>query len=176
MKVAEKRRRRGSGALGTQTVPLIFCLAGLLAGCLLGAVLGILGLVLIHGANVKTWEYVLLACLLAFAAGELTRRSVKWFPPQRYRETPRSWVDWLPESWAAGTGFLLGSGVATRIGFAVWYVIPCSILLSGSIATGVLAGGLYGLVRVALSLGLFGTSSSGRRICLLPECQTAGWT
>jgi hypothetical protein len=50
---------------------------------------------------------------------------------------------------------MLGTGVATRLGFALWFVIPAAAFLSDSIWTAVVAFAVYGMFRTSFGLFLF---------------------
>lgn len=68
-------------------------------------------------------------------------------PLQCNRETPQRWVHEGRLHWALKNGAALGVGAGTRLGFALWYVIPSGALLSGSAVASAALYGLYGLTR-----------------------------
>lgn len=145
------------------------CIGGLLGGVLAGVCFGLVGQLI--GARFEgPAAGVLVGCLAVLATAELVGFRRLWMPPQRNRETPRQWVDWSPNRWALATGAVLGSGVLTRIGFAVWYVVPVAVITAGSpILAGIIAFGSYGLLRILFSLTLFTTRKIGQRVKAIPK-------
>lgn len=65
------------------------------------------------------------------------------------RETPQSWVNQGPYRWAILNGLALGSGITTRVGFWLWYMVPVAAFLSGDLILSTLVYGTYGLFRGA---------------------------
>lgn len=115
---------------------------GAVAGALAGAVGGLLT------ADVRS----ALGALLALAAAglglaELVGHRVRIV--QIDRETPFAWLESGRMRWAARNGMTLGFGAFTRLGFWLWFVIPCGALLSGSALVGALGWGAYAFVRTA---------------------------
>ena len=84
--------------------------------------------------------------------------------PQLNRETPKAWVERGSVYWALRNGFTLGFGASTRIGFWLWYVIPLSAILGGSVLVGGLVGAAYGVVR-----GLLATAIIRRVVVANPD-------
>ena len=111
----------------------------------MGACVGLIG-VLAPVSGSHTAESIAGLSLIAAACVEIWADRFPLF--QRPRNTPRRWTQ-HPTTWAAKNGVALGTGMTTRIGFGLWYVVPISIALSGSVASGVLIGGVYGFVRTA---------------------------
>jgi hypothetical protein len=70
------------------------------------------------------------------------------------RETPRLWAERRPAQWAVLTGAVLGTGVLTRIGVALWYVLPLSALLVRSLAEVVVIFAVYAGVRNSLTIAV----------------------
>jgi hypothetical protein len=83
--------------------------------------------------------------------------------PAERRSTPRKWLDLPPVKWGLFTGGYLGSGVLTRIGVSMWFLIPALTLMSGSIIAGVVAFAVYGMARVTLTTTLIRESPSRLR-------------
>jgi hypothetical protein len=81
---------------------------------------------------------------LADLAGKLRR------PWQCDIETPQRWVYQGPLAWPIKNGLSLGFGGFTRLGFALWYVIPLGVALSGWPAYGAAVWGAYGLLRTGI--------------------------
>lgn len=71
------------------------------------------------------------------------------------RTTPKGLVHQGPIVWGLGTGAILGTGFATRLGFWLWYVVPMMFFLLASPTHGLLIYGVYGLVRGTMSISLF---------------------
>lgn len=70
----------------------------------------------------------------------------------RDTETPQRWMNRGAWTWAAFNGASLGIGFTTRIGFALWYVVPAASLLAGSPFAGAMIYGVYGTVRSGSAL------------------------
>lgn len=92
-----------------------------------------------------------LATLLAVAGTVLALGDIigtRWAVPlQCDRETPQRWMDAGALKWAARNGIALGAGLGSRIGFAIWYVIPLAAMLSGEALYGAAIYGTYGFAR-----------------------------
>lgn len=73
---------------------------------------------------------------------------------QRDVETPQGLMSAGPIIWAAGNGALLGVAVTSRIGFWAWYILPLGLLYLAQPALGLLIGGTYGFVRLAVLVGI----------------------
>jgi hypothetical protein len=73
---------------------------------------------------------------------------------QRDVETPQGLMSAGPIVWAAGNGALLGVAVTSRIGFWAWYVLPLGLLYLARPDWGLLIGGTYGFVRLAVLVGI----------------------
>lgn len=84
---------------------------------------------------------------VAIAVGLLDLRKRALAVVQRDRETPQRWLSAGPTIWAVRNGSALGTGLGTRIGFWLWYVVPAAALLHGSVEAGALVYGTYGFVR-----------------------------
>jgi hypothetical protein len=163
-----KRKRAAGGSLGASGfVIAIYLVSGTVGGLLTGLLLG--GVASLWQNVVKPsnwWGVTFLALALVL---EAAGRSFRWFPPQRNKETPRSWTSRPPEFWGLATGLVLGSGVATRIRFSAWYIAPIIIVLFGSVASGAVIMGVYGLTRVTMSEVLFRETVRGTRIWAVPR-------
>jgi hypothetical protein len=116
-----------------------------LAGTAAGAAAGWLG-AHVPGESRVAAATVAGAVLAGLAAANLAGWLEK--PPlQCDRETPQRWVRQGALPWALKNGAALGFGAFTRLGFALWYVVPAGAVLLGSPAAGALLWGLYGLLR-----------------------------
>lgn len=69
--------------------------------------------------------------------------------PQRDVETPQALLSQGPLLWAVGNGSLLGLGIASRIGFWAWYVLPLGVFALAEPILGAVLWGAYGLTRLA---------------------------
>jgi hypothetical protein len=94
--------------------------------------------------------------VLVLAGGAATTlladRGIGRLPFERFRETPRRWVDESAVAWAVKTGAVLGAGVSTRLGFPLAYVGPLTVAYCGSTWIGVFLWGLYGSCRASFSM------------------------
>ena len=77
------------------------------------------------------------------------------------RETPQSWLYLGPRRWALRNGAALGLGLASRVGFSLWYVVPLTSFLLGSAFLGAIAFGLYAAARSGTIIGLAALVSRG---------------
>lgn len=96
----------------------------------------------------------------------------------RSAETPQRWMHYGPLLWAFSNGLVLGSGLATRVGFWLWYVLPTAALLSGNPLLAGLIFGSYGFTRGAAPLLLISTARlSARSLEQLSDLLTLryGW-
>ncbi len=121
-----------------------FLFGSVLAGAGMGAALGALGsLIRIHGTVPLVVLTALLAVGLVFDLG-IARRKL----PTIERQVDETWL-FRYRGWVYGLGFglQLGLGVVTIVTASATYVAMASALLSGSIAAGLLIGGVFGLVR-----------------------------
>lgn len=137
----------------------------LVAGATLGAILGEMGGTLSPSSrNAIAWVAAL--CFTLIALTELSGRHVPL--PQLSRETNRT----VPRStywWAIRNGIAMGTGIATRIGFWVWYALPILAILSGDHLRGAAIVGTYGGVRGMLPLILWLVGPAGWRLSALSQ-------
>lgn len=125
-----------------------------LAGALVGALVGLVSVAL---QSVFTFAAIAVAVglmLTVFALLELTP-GFEFLIPQRHAQTRKMGSVVSAERWASRTGMTLGTGVLTRIGFAVWFVLLAVPLLAGSVAVAVIGFALYGAARTILGLFMF---------------------
>jgi hypothetical protein len=104
------------------------------------------------------WVVALVSGLLSFAdraqvvfrlAVVLTLMPLLRLPlPQRDVETPQALLSAGPLVWAAGNGGLLGLGIASRIGFWVWYVLPLGVFALAQPVLGLCLWEVYGFTRL----------------------------
>lgn len=124
-----------------------FVLGSVLGGVALGSASGLLALILRPLADhqvAASWIAVL-ACLVALAAD---RRLAGFQLPLHPRQVNELWLTryrrWL---YAAGFGAQIGIGFATYIMTAATYLVVVLAALTGSPASAVAAGTVFGLVR-----------------------------
>ncbi|HEX2296420.1 MAG TPA: hypothetical protein VHN37_14075 [Actinomycetota bacterium] len=139
---------RNQGTTSWITKAVLHALAGLTAGAAAGAALGLLGSRLPLDVRAAA-AAVLGVTAVVVGAAELWSPRTRG-PRGRDRETPQRWMDMGPLRWAARNGIALGLGFTSRLGFWLWFVVPLTGLLSGSLWVGALAYGLYGFSRTAL--------------------------
>jgi hypothetical protein len=129
---------------------MTFSLAAVFGGVVTGALLGLAGSFTSVEARIAV-ATVLAVAAVVLGALELSRRTVPL--PQWNRETPQRWMLAGALKGAARTGFTLGSGLSTRIGFWLWYAVPAGSFLGGDWRFGMALYGTYGAAR---GLGPFG--------------------
>jgi hypothetical protein len=137
-------RGRGNRWALTATAYVVASAAG---GCLLGAVMGSIGVALRHVArpsSVAVWSSLAAVCLLAAIVELLPRLS---FPTTR-RQVNEDWLDryrgWV---YGVGFGFQLGMGVVTIVTSVAVFAMAAVAVLSGSTAGGIVIGTTYGIIR-----------------------------
>ena len=117
-------------------------MAGALTGALLARCVNVIG-----GGTVVVFVCAAVVSLLLLA--DLAGHPILL---QRNAETPREWVDRPAWQWAVWNGAALGSGVWTRIGFPIWYVLPLIGVATASVAITATCWAAYGFVRASMSL------------------------
>jgi hypothetical protein len=144
-------RGRGNRWALTVSAYMVGSTAG---GCLLGAFLGSLGVVLriiARPSSSFVWCSVAAICLLA-GIGEVlprlrittTRRQVN----EDWLDSYRGWV------YGLGFGFQLGMGIVTIVTSVAVFAMMAVAVLSGSLAGGIVIGVTFGIVR-ALPIAAF---------------------
>ncbi len=143
---------QGSGA------PLsLYVLAGTVGGAATGAAVSGFGAVV--DASLRAVVAPLGTVFLLLGTLELARGRISLL--QRDRETSRAWTR-NSTGWALKQGLTLGSGIATRLGFALWYALPALVLLSRSIVIGSALWASYGFVRTGAAVLLRRTGGNMR--------------
>jgi hypothetical protein len=121
---------------------------GTVSGSVAGVIVGLVGGWMSH----PTTRAVAVAFgLLALAAGSVEAFGRRVWFPQLWKETNRETLTGSVQLWALKNGLTLGVGIASRIGYALWYVVPFSALLIGDPYKGAVIFGTYGFVRMTLS-------------------------
>lgn len=124
-----------------------YVISSLLAGTLLGLLLGALGSLVPD--DLRGWAPVLLVLALAFAVGGIVDlRADGHAVPSWQRQVDEGWIG-AYRGWVTGTGFgaQLGLGVVTIVTSTTTYGVLALELLSGRWWSGALIGGTFGLVR-----------------------------
>lgn len=80
--------------------------------------------------------------------GAVSLLGIRRHIPQFDRETSPPWTMSGPYQWAFIDGAMLGLGWATRIQYAVWYVIPIAAFLYADPLVGAVIYGAYGVGRM----------------------------
>ena len=121
-----------------------FVSGSLVAGALLGGVLGGAGALVLSGTSETARLLVLAAALLAAIVLDLRPGSA----PGPRRQVNERWLDQY-RGWVYGLGYgaQLGVGVATVVTSAATYVALLAAFLSAGVAGGALIVGSYGAIR-----------------------------
>jgi hypothetical protein len=159
---------RGRARRWSRTVAL-YVVGSVLGGCAVGALSGLTG-ALVFGIGfdalgLRPTGPVVLAvlaalCLLGVA---LDLRVAGLRLPTVHRQVNEDWLARY-RSWVIGTGFgfQLGFAVLTIVTTASVYVTLAAALLSGSLAVGLLLGGVFGLARALPLLGARNVTTAAR--------------
>ncbi len=129
---------------------MVFVLSGTAAGAAAGALLGWAGEQIAEEVRVVTASVLGVA---AVGMGVVELRGRRASALQCDRETPRAWMRRGAVAWAACNGAALGIGATSRLGFALWYVLPATALLYADPLLGAIVFGAYGLVRTLSAYG-----------------------
>lgn len=149
--------KRGFGtALGVVELlaGVCFPVCAALGGAIVGIALGEAGRYVPSGSRAGIATLLAVAGLV-IGMTEVLGHRVR--PLECSRETPRRWVSQGSVAWASKNGLTLGSGMASRVGFWMWYAVPAGALLFASPRLGAVLYGTYGLTR---GLGPWGSCSS----------------
>jgi hypothetical protein len=120
----------------------VIVLAGMAGAIAVAAPIAIVSLGTPQAA--RGWITAVLAVVILVSA---TTRERPW---QFDVETPTQWLQHSAIRAAATNGLILGSGLFTRLGFWLAWILPPAMFASGP-GGALLAGALYGLVRLGLS-------------------------
>ena len=128
----------------------LFIATAALTATLVGGLLATIGALLEAPARIG----LAAAALIALGAATIRHRE----PWQLNRETNPDWL--LLEDWrtAAYNASSLGLGLATRIGFWMFFLIPIGAFVSGSALVGAFIYSCYAVTRTVASLALAGIS------------------
>lgn len=123
-----------------------YVVGSVLGGLAVGALAGSLGALMVSDVG-TTPRLVVLAVALAFGL-LLDLRVGGLRPPGPKRQVNEDWLE-LYREWVYGAGFglQLGAAVLTQIPTAATWVMLLAAGLSGALSTGLLVGGVFGLVR-----------------------------
>lgn len=119
-------------------------------GIAMGVVLGTVGSMMSLRTRVA---FATLVALTSVVIGILEALGVRVRLPEPHGQTPRRWLDQGSFVGPAKNGIALGFGLATKVGFSMWYLIPIGALLTGSALGGGVVYGAYAFVR---GLGVWG--------------------
>lgn len=136
----------------------VYVASAAVAATLLGSILGWLGGRVIADDRVVATTVVLLVASVPAVLGVAGR---KLRPLELDVETPQTWVQHGPLLWAARNGAALGTGILSRVGFWLWYVVPVSAFLSGRTWFGATVYGSYALFRAAPAWAIVWATSRG---------------
>jgi hypothetical protein len=151
-------RDRRTNNWKTRTAALV--VGAVIAGAAAGLLLGSVGLTV--SSDARTSIVAALAAL-GVAIGVLEATATRRVPlVQRNRETRREWVFRRPVAGSFGTGFVIGAGFLTRVGFWIWYVVPLTCFAVASPVLGAVIFGCYSFIRVGTS-SAFAVSATARR-------------
>lgn len=134
------------------------------------------------GSTIASRERLAIAASLGIVAVGVGCRELAGRPLpllQRNRETSRKAMSRGALRWAAANGVTLGIGATTRIGFAIWYLVPAGAFVVGNPLLGAAIYGAYGLVRGLAPWPLIVIARRaqydirGRLVRLSPEVRTA---
>lgn len=137
---------RGRGTRWGVTVAWFF-VGALVAGVVVGGLLGAMGAVIVRAAGTGETSRTLMIAALAVAAGVIDLLPGVTAPTWRRQVNPywlgryRGWVV------GAGFGFQLGTGVATVVTTATVYATLVIAVIAGSPAAGAAIVGAFGLAR-----------------------------
>jgi hypothetical protein len=110
-----------------------------------GAVAG--GVVGSIGALVPVAFRVAVGTALALVLVVVPLLWLRWLP-QIDRETDQDLLGRGPVIWALANGFLLGTGVTSRIGYWIFYLLPVGCFVAGSTLWGAVVWATYGFTRL----------------------------
>jgi sulfite exporter TauE/SafE len=121
-------------------------------GALLGATAGFVGLALSTAGLSLSPAVVTVVCVIALVVDLVAGRV---HLPSWHRQVNEDWLHryrgWV---YGVGYGFQLGLGVVTIVTTASVYAVVALAAFSGSVATGALIGGAFGLLRALPVVGL----------------------
>lgn len=126
---------------------IVYVVASILGGATMGFLFALLGkpLRLLFFGNPLIPTAILGVASLLYALHELG--VLRLSAPQSHWQVPNYWGVSRPIAGTFVYGWMLGAGVFTFIPFASFYILLGWDMLSASLITGLLLGGLYGLTR-----------------------------
>lgn len=114
-------------------------LGALLAGSLLGLLVGVIAFAL---GWVRWW--IVVVGTVALVGVVVARRRVL----QLDREAPNSLTFLRGPLWGFLNGFVVGGGPYTRLAYWAWYLLPLSVIAAGTPTGGAVIWGAYSVVRI----------------------------
>lgn len=151
---------RSNEGVKWQLTGAIYATSAALAGVISGAALGGVGSTIPTETRVFGLRFLALVGI-SIGLSELLGR--RFSPLQCDRETPRQWVDRGALRWGIMNGAALGWGARSRIGFWLWYVVPCSAVFSGRPLAGASIYAAYALARAGAGVALTWYAMNGGR-------------
>lgn len=137
-----------------------FASGAIMAGASAGFALGWAGSLLSVGDRRAVGAVLALAALYVGFTDTLSWGRVRVL--QLDRETNQLWVVRHPLGGAWATGVVIGAGLATRVGFWLWYVVPTGCFLLGRADLGAAIYATYAAVRVIVPIALAGRVALSR--------------
>jgi hypothetical protein len=136
-------------------VTFAFMLAGsALGGAAVGALLAAIGAIVLGpigsgdaGRVAVLGGFLIAGLLVELGIGGARLPTVRRQVDERWLGAYRGWV------YGVGFGFQLGAGVVTIVSTAAVYATFAACVLSGAVPTGILIGGVFGLLRAATVAG-----------------------
>lgn len=130
----------------------IYVASATIGGMAAGVLAGLLGLTLAGASRELTVALLLIlgAVGVYIGAKEASGRRVRIW--QINVETPQRWMHHGPVLWPLMNGFSLGLAFTSRLGYAVFYIVPVAAVASRSITSAVLIWGVYSFARAVVSL------------------------
>jgi hypothetical protein len=145
--IAGSAGTRGASQSHWTAVLAHYVAAGTIAGGVGGAFLGLAGALLVPPTVGAHSETVFAAVAAVLGLCFVLRPNLAM--AQCNVETPKSWTRLGPVPWAWLNGLTLGCGLASRIGFPLWYAIPFGAFLAAEPLPAAAIFALYGFVRTS---------------------------
>jgi hypothetical protein len=139
---------RGQANANRHLKQVLYTLGGAVGGGAAGLLFAALGVIAGDGSRTAIGLAAGVA-MLALGAWEASGRRASLL--QVDRATPQRWMRLGPVRWPLLNGAALGCALTSRIGFPLWYVLPISSFLAGTLWLGPLLWASYGVCRTSLT-------------------------